>query len=736
MRASSVKTNETLSQAKCLVAAGLSIIPVKGDGSKAPPIRWTRYQSNRANDKQLESWFGDGGNNGIAAVAGKISEHLEVLDFDEADAFGKWLSLLCEQGRGDLFNQLIVVSTPSNGFHIYYRCSDGVEGNQKLARRAGEDGKPDVLVETRGEGGYVVLPGSPDSCHPSNKPYKKIRGDLSKLPTITEAERGILLQSARALNEYVEPSRVITGASIGNGDRPGDDFNHSGRWEEILEPHDWQIVRINGETAHWRRPGKERSVSATTNFAGSNRLYVFSTNADPFESERAYDKFAAYTFLNHSGDFSVAAADLAAQGYGSKQNLSSLTSLISQPSPDGWRAPLGDDALHGLAGDIVRTIEPHTEADPAALLIQFLAAFGNAINRSAYIIADGSAHYMNLYVLLVGETAKSRKGTSWGHIRRVVEGIDSKWVLQRIQDGLSSGEGLIWAVRDSIGKDPGVLDKRLLIVQGEFAGALKVLRREGNTLSAVIRNAWDTGTLNTLVKNSPAKATDAHISIIGHITRQELLRHLDETETANGFGNRFLIACVKRSKVLPHGGKLKIKDLKPLIAKLKAAVKFGRRATQIRWSPKAKALWSRVYSELSEGKPGLLGSMIAIAEAQALRLASIYALLDCKLNISEQHLKAALEVWRYCEDSCRYIFGESLGDPLADKLLLELRQVDAQGLSKTKIHHLFQRHESATQIDRALAHLEQFGFARRESKKTGGRPVENWLAVQSAKEAK
>ena len=335
-------------------------------------------------------------------------------------------------------------------------------------------------------------------------------------------------------------------------------------------------------------------------------------------------------------------------------------------------------------------------------------------------------------MLLVGKTAKSRKGTSWGYIRRVFEEIDREWLLARIQDGLSSGEGLIWAVRDDLDE---VADKRLLIVQGEFASALKVLQRVGNILSAIMRNAWDTGNLNTLVKNNPTKATDAHISIIGHITQEELLRHLDETEKANGFGNRFLMVCVKRSKVLPEGGNLRKKDLKPLIAKLQVAVKYGRRAKQIRWSPKARELWCRVYPELSEGKPGLLGSVIARAEAQVVRLASIYALLDCKRFISVQHLKAALEVWRYCEESCRYIFGEALGDPLADSLLQELRQVP-DGFSKTEIHQLFQRHQSATQIDQALVQLQQLGLARKESKRTAGRPVETWFAVRGAKKAK
>ena len=43
-----------------------------------------------------------------------------------------------------------------------------------------------------------------------------------------------------------------------------------------------------------------------------------------------------------------------------------------------------------------------------------------------------------------------------------------------------------------------------------------------------------------MAKNTPAKATDAHISIVGHITEQELHRALAEVEGFNGFANRFL----------------------------------------------------------------------------------------------------------------------------------------------------------------------------------------------------
>ena len=238
-----------------------------------------------------------------------------------------------------------------------------------------------------------------------------------------------------------------------------------------------------------------------------------------------------------------------------------------------WPEPLCAEALHGLAGDVVDLITPHSEADPAALLVQFLIAFGNAIGRGPCFEVEGVQHATNLFAVMVGETAKARKGTSWGRIRRLFELGDSAWVRTRVESGLSSGEGLIWAVRDPgerheriseggqtryeprIG-DPGVADKRLLVLEEEFASTLRTMGRDGNTLSPIIRRAWDNGNLSSLVKNSPCRATGALISIIGHITAEELRRYLDRTEAGNGFANRFLFVCVRRSKMLPEGGSL------------------------------------------------------------------------------------------------------------------------------------------------------------------------------------
>jgi hypothetical protein len=211
----------------------------------------------------------------------------------------------------------------------------------------------------------------------------------------------------------------------------------------------------------------------------------------------------------------------------------------SGPQPDAGNQkdtswPTMDEAAYyGLAGDIERTIAPHTEADPAAILIQFLVYFGNVVGNSPYYLVEADKHHANLFAVLVGQSAKGRKGTSGGRVRALVKAADERWIDERMKNGLSSGEGLINEVHDEIKKwdpkeqqqtiiDPRVADKRLMLIEPEFANALAVMERPGNTLSPTTRNAWDGHKLSTLTKNSPLTATGAHISIVGHITEDEL----------------------------------------------------------------------------------------------------------------------------------------------------------------------------------------------------------------------
>ncbi len=392
-----------------------------------------------------------------------------------------------------------------------------------------------------------------------------------------------------------------------------------------------------------------------------------------------------------------------------------------------WPAPLSESAYHGIAGAIARAIEPHTEADPAAILVQFLVGFGNLIGRSAHFIAEADRHYTNLFAVLVGETAKGRKGSSWGQILRLLMEVDPLWARERIMGGCGSGEGLIWAVRDDPAAPPLMYsEKRMLIQEPEFARLLQVCERDTNTLSAVLRQAWDSGNLRVMTKQQPAVATDAHISLIGHITSDELRKRLTGNAAANGFANRFLWVCVRRSKLLPFGGQWRL-DAK-LAEELRETVSWARLQGALERDDAANALWASEYERLSEGGVGLFGAVTSRAEAQTMRLATIYALLDRAPCIGEPHLHAALAVWRYAEQSAFYAFGGGTGDALADRLLRMLG-CSPHGLTRSQIRDGLARGKSSREIEASLRYLETLGLASREGIETGTRPAELWRAA-------
>lgn len=271
------------------------------------------------------------------------------------------------------------------------------------------------------------------------------------------------------------------------------------------------------------------------------------------------------------------------------------------------------------------------------------------------------------------------------------------------------------------------------MTEPEFASVLQRAERETNTLSAVIRQGWDTGNLRVLTKKQSARATDAHIAIIGHITRDELRRLMTSTEAANGFANRFLWVCSRRSKCLPDGGALDLVDFTDWIRRLRGAVESARGIGRMERDEKARAIWHSVYPDLSEGKPGLLGAVVSRGEAQVLRLSCIYALLDSSSTVRAEHLTAALAVWQYCEDSARFIFGDALGDGTADEIVRALRERTG-GMTRTEVRELFSRNRSSAEVGRALGVLQEYGLARMEQEQgEQGRPAERWFAVTATR---
>jgi hypothetical protein len=773
--------NIHLNTALLALAVGLSPGLPTEDGLKRPDGLWKQYQTTPATREEVIRWYRRR-RSGNALFTGYGD--LEALEWDSSGAaYQPFLDAAEKLGLGDLVERIrngYEERSPSGGFHWLYRCSEG-RGNTELAKRPNPDDpdKPKILIETRGVGGFLVIAPSNGKVHPSGGTYTLLHGGLETIATITPDEREALWRLARTFDEMPEEPKPERPPQAGSGQhqdgvRPGDDFNAKARWEDILEPAGWEPVHASGAVTYWRRPDKDKGWSATTGKTKGFKVFTSSTSLRAGES---YSPFGLYCQIRHQGNWTACVKDLVEQGYGTwidehgeehqnpppKGQRPAATTRTAAPSANGAglshpadKGPDDDtevvdywpeakpEAFHGIAGEIVELVDPHTEADPIAILIQFLVAFANLVGRLPHFMVSGTRHYLNLFVALVGATAVGRKGTSWDVVTWLLRVIDPEWADGRIQSGLVSGEGLIYHVRDESttkhkGKpvvDPGVTDKRLLVVETELSRTLKAMGRDGCTLSDVLRQAWDHGNLRVLSKNQPVAATGAHISIVGHATQADIRRLLTETDMANGFGNRLLWPAVRRSKVLPEGGELDRVNWTPITRKLTAIV-----ATIKAWpDPKmrrdatAGKVWAGIYEPLSAGKPGLLGAILSRAEAQVMRLACVFAMLDRSREVRAEHLVAAVALWDYCEASARFIFGDSLGDPDAEKLLDALRKAK-DGLTRKQIYvDVFHGHKKSGDIVKLLSNLLTSGLIHRGSLPcTGGRPAEVWLIGRDPK---
>jgi len=394
----------------------------------------------------------------------------------------------------------------------------------------------------------------------------------------------------------------------------------------------------------------------------------------------------------------------------------------------GWPV-MAPEAYDGLAGRVVDCILPETEADAVNLLTSFLVAYGAAAGPAPHALADGHEHRCNLFVVQAGRSGMGRKGSGWRQIRRLMERVDALWTRECLARGLSSGEGLIYAIQARQQAEDGTTaDGRLCVVEEEFGGTLKLMAREGNILSSVLRQLWDGPEARTMTRANPLKVDNAYLSVIGHVTDDELEQQLGGTDATNGFANRVLWMCVQRSKRLPEGGRPV--EYGSLVREIHAALQFARSAVRpFTRTEEARARWVTIYAEVTRRQPGMIGVITGRGEAQLLRLSVLYAALDQSPVVEVHHLESAYAVWRYCENSARHIFADALGDPIADVILQALDDAAPEGVSQTDISSLFSRHQKSSRLRRALHDLEAARFIKRVVIPTTTRPRVVWYAL-------
>lgn len=364
-----------------LAAHGCSVIPVNNDGSKRPLIAWKQFQTEAADAATINGWFSTNAIEGVGVITGAVSGNLELLEVEgrAIDLVPPLGALLTDSGMGELWARICsgwLVQSPSGGLHFLYRIEGAVAGNTKLARRPNPDNDQlvDVLIETRGEGGYLVTAPSGGSVHPTGKSWVVIAGGPATCPVLTVDERDALHLAAStfdampARDVYPEPSaHKATFDSGADGLRPGDDYNNRASWDDLLTPLGWQRIKKMGNGYGWVRPGKDTrdGISATTGTAhdGVDRLYVFSSSTE-FETERPYSKFAAYALLEHHGDMAAAASALRKQGYGTERPEAKLTLVggPERPTPGAPYAAAGQQAQAATDGAAVLQLRPAPES--------------------------------------------------------------------------------------------------------------------------------------------------------------------------------------------------------------------------------------------------------------------------------------------------------------------------------------------------------------------------------------
>jgi len=328
-------------------------VPPKEDGTKAPIEAWATYQRERPNADKIKAWYRNG-RRGVGLVCGKVSKNLELFEFDDAETYDEYILAAEQSGLGPTVKRVedgYCEVTPGGGRHWLYYCQDTPETTKLATRPSRTPGKrTDALIETKGEGGYVIIAPSCGRTHQSGRAYELVSGGLDTITTLSINERRALWELAQMFN-VLSQQEITQARKVDTGDythSPGTDFINRASWDDVLTPHGWQRLYTRGSTTVWRRPGKREGASATTNYKDSGLLYVFTTSSD-FDAGRGYNKFAAYTILNHGGDFHAAAAELRGKGYGKEEQYPGVVVSKLLASDDSTEDAQTRFTLHQMA---------------------------------------------------------------------------------------------------------------------------------------------------------------------------------------------------------------------------------------------------------------------------------------------------------------------------------------------------------------------------------------------------
>jgi hypothetical protein len=395
------------------------------------------------------------------------------------------------------------------------------------------------------------------------------------------------------------------------------------------------------------------------------------------------------------------------------------------PAP---RVPSADPAMYaGILGEITEVAQPTTEADPAGIYASLLGGASAVIGPDPHVQIGSRRHPLLVWPLLLGRTGSGRKGEATataGKFLRIAESDDYSKITV---SGLSSGEGLIERISD----DRPEQDRRLYVIEAEFASVMARCKRDGSTLAAVLRQAWDGEALAVMNRNQ-LKASSSHIAITGHISPRELRLRLAEADLSGGTYNRFLPIYVERPKLLAFPSGVGDFVTGKLSARLRECIRAARQCGRIELDGPARRLWERdIYPELTgaDDDDEADAQFTRRAAPYCLRIAALLAALDHRSLMGKRDLIASAALVRYSITSARYVLDKQLRDPRLDRISRAIDGAGSKGITRTDISALFSRNVTKEVLDELLADLVSSGEYAITRRSTGGRPAEMYRRV-------
>jgi len=407
---------------------------------------------------------------------------------------------------------------------------------------------------------------------------------------------------------------------------------------------------------------------------------------------------------------------------------------------------LSPAALHGLPGLFVRQLLPYTEAHEAALLADFLASFGTLVGRKPYLY-QGQLQRAKLFVCILGMSAKARKGATRRLVKMVFSRMDQEFVNARfVSANVGSGQGIVELVRD-IETDKngdricGSNEQRLLLYIAELSGLLKVSDKADSILSEIVRQAWDDDIIQLVRRQDPARSTNHHISIVGNAVGSEFFKAISSADMDNGFANRFLFILGYRQNRIPRPVQPPIEMMQSLARMTRAAIDAAHNLDRIEWSDEAGDVWDKEYVRLTADEDGPVGALTGRADTHPTRLAMMYALTDSSPVIQLEHLQAGLALWKYCDESIRYVWRRWGGNSALVKgaemalsreaetraaRILAAAPQPGDFLGRTEITQLFSRNIKAADIAAIMGELCRRGLFKQDEQGTEGRTALGW----------